>query len=431
MEEFRLYADQLEALAAAQQSERPNRELLDRVLDGEPARKLRALVPGEKLRLAGAFFTSRELAARAAALLAEGAPEDAVYFDPTCGAADLLLACSRYVPVQSDFHGTHRAWQRQLRGFDLHPEFIRAAKARMILAALSRGVELPANGVHVTAAFPSIVVDDCLSHRSAFQQATHIIVNPPFGAIEAPDGCAWASGRVSAAAVFMEACVRYATAGTVVVAILPEVLRSGARYHKWRQHITNRASVDLVESYGLFDKWTDVDVFLLRLRIEEKTRAQSPNDAIWWSEELCKSKAALSDYFHVCVGPVVDYRDPKRGAWHPFVSPRTVPPWADIAELEQSRRFEGRLIEPPFVVVRRTSRPGDKHRAVGSIVRGTRPVAVENHMLVLTPRDRKLSTCRKLIQLFRRAETNDWLNERIRCRHLTVAALRSLPWLED
>jgi hypothetical protein len=80
--------------------------------------------------------------------------------------------------------------------------------------------------------------------------------------------------------------------------------------------------------------------------------------------------------------------------------------------------------------VRRTSRPGDEHRAVATIVVCDRPVAVENHLLVCRPRDGSGTACQTLLDVLQRPETTSWLDRRICCRHLTVSAVRSIPWWE-
>jgi Pyridine nucleotide-disulphide oxidoreductase len=79
---------------------------------------------------------------------------------------------------------------------------------------------------------------------------------------------------------------------------------------------------------------------------------------------------------------LVSYRDPRLGPWHPFIHARGIPAWEVVSSISDHRRFKGRTFVPPFVVVRRTSRPGDKHRAVGTIISGRSSVAVENHLIV-------------------------------------------------
>jgi len=39
-----------------------------------------------------------------------------------------------------------------------------------------------------------------------------------------------------------------------------------------------------------------------------------------------------------------------------------------------------------------------------------------------------VKACRELLRSLKDERTTHWLDERIRCRHLTVAALDELPW---
>jgi hypothetical protein len=89
----------------------------------------------------------------------------------------------------------------------------------------------------------------------------------------------------------------------------------------------------------------------------------------------------------------------------------------------------GTIFAPPFVAVRRTSSPSDRKRAVGSIILGNRPVAVENHLLVLTPNDGRLESCAELLVLLACDATSDYLNLAIRCRHLTTRSVMGIPWI--
>jgi hypothetical protein len=94
-------------------------------------------------------------------------------------------------------------------------------------------------------------------------------------------------------------------------------------------------------------------------------------------------ESRLGDRFAVRIGSVVDYRDRHEGGEHPFIHSRDLPRWGTLSRISRTRRFAGRLVEPPFVAVRRTSRPGDAHRAIGTLVLGESPVAVENHVICL------------------------------------------------
>jgi hypothetical protein len=88
------------------------------------------------------------------------------------------------------------------------------------------------------------------------------------------------------------------------------------------------------------------------------------------------------------------------------------------------------VVRPPFVVVRRTSRPSTngEARIVYNLVLGSQPVAVENHLIVLRPIDGSLSTCRAAIKVLKSSSVTKWLDNRIRCRHLTVDTVASIPF---
>ena len=98
-----------------------------------------------------------------------------------------------------------------------------------------------------------------------------------------------------------------------------------------------------------------------------------------------------------------------------------------IREFDEYRSFTGRVLKPPFVVIRRTSSPSDKYRASGTIVLGKKPVAVENHMIVIKPKSSTLKDCKKLLKTLKLSETNNFLNDRMRCRHLTVGVIKKIP----
>ena len=126
------------------------------------------------------------------------------------------------------------------------------------------------------------------------------------------------------------------------------------------------------------------------------------------------------------------HRDPHSGQPCAYLEARLAPPWDSIRvdENSQGRRYAGTTYKPPFVVVRRTSSPSEKYRATATIVLGNRQVAVENHLIILVPKNETVTECIELVKRLKHTKTNNWLNERIRCRHLTVSALRDLPWWE-
>lgn len=406
-------------------------ELLDEVdaaLDGQPSNELRKLVPLVDIRESGAFFTGSELSKAALDPLKDTLNANSVILDPACGAGDLLIACARQLGAGKGDSCILDKWGAQLIGRDLHSQFIRATKLRLALAAVSTGtVSIDRDVSNIYARFPAIEQRSGLEDYEAIERATHIVVNPPFTKVDAPEQCEWASGKVNAAALFVEACVAHARPGTRIIAILPDVLRSGSRYRKWRRVITERSLISRLELYGRFDKWADVDVFIVELEVVENNGCSTS----CWGQPVSTNADRLKDYCDVGVGPVVNYRDPHRGPWRPFVQSRDLPAWESLEQILTKRRYEGRVLKPPFVVVRRTSRVGDKHRAIGTIIGGEKPVAVENHLLALVPKGGTMKACRRILEVLKAPKTTHWLDQRIRCRHLTVSSIEELPWWDS
>lgn len=426
---FEAYVSGLEVLAAEilLTPPRPVRdERMVAALDGGTSAALRRVVPILERREMGAFFTPSKLAAQGSEFFGRRIPGDAVFIDMACGGGDLLIAIAQLLPIDPDLGRTLKMWGKRLMGFDLQEEFIRATKARLVLLALARGArsgKLPVPAGEDL--FPLIRQGDGLTQATTLKEATHIFINPPFLRIKAPNRCTWASAKVSAAAVFLDACVSQAKPGAKIVAILPDVLRSGSNYKKWREHIASKSSIEGIKVVGQFDNWTDVDVFMLRLKVGNGKGRLAEQ---YWGSARKENGVTVSDLFDVQVGRVVPYRDAEEGPSYPYIYPKVLPPWHLVRTFEHRRRFSGLAFKPPFIAVRRTSRFSHEYRAVGTIISGPEDVAVENHLIVLRPKDGSLRTCRKLLEVLRAPETNDWLNKRIRCRHLTVPALQEMPW---
>ena len=402
------------------------RNRIDAALDGEARQKLKCAVSLENRRILGAFFTGAELARYATRRLISRFAPNAVFVDPTCGAGDLLLAVGNKLPLGASLQETLEIWNRSLMGFDVRSEFIRTTKTRLLLLATSRlaksgkgSFEIPP----VDRTFPLISQKDFLSHPNEIARASHILINPPYKRLKAPCGCEWGNGKVSAAAVFMSACLANASPGTKVVAILPDVLRSGTSYGKWRKEVESFSNDIRVTMHGQFDRWTDVDVFILELTVTDR----KGRNATWWEPSGKPRVGRIEDYFDIRVGPVVPYRDPEEGPSIAYICAKALPSWKTVQCINERRRYSGTLFAPPFVAVRRTSRPGG-NRAIGTLVLGKRKVAVENHLLGLLPKSKSLRKCKELLHVLKSPETNSWLDERIRCRHLTVQALKELPW---
>jgi len=429
MKEYSSYATKLETIAEKLLADPTSAASLSKeiasALNGGPSKVLRKNVPIDDLKRTGTFFTGEHLIRFVSRSLHAGSPINAA-LDPACGVGDLLLLASRSLPVFNDLRKTFGIWGNHLSGYDIHPEFVRTTKARLVLSAFN-GKKLfkPAIGLSLVDLFPNIVTANGLDATADYSSASRILMNPPFHKVSPPSGTEWAGGKVSAAAVFVEQCLLRAAAGTKVVAILPDVLRSGSLYTRWRTRIESLATVEKIEVFGQFDSLTDISVFVLSLTT--RNTDVDPIHAAWWPDVSVKNES-IEDYFDVCVGPVVPYRDPKKGPRYPYVQPKGLPRWKTITETGENRRYSGTTIRGPFVVVRRNSRFEDKHRAVATLVNMREQVAVENHLIVLKPKDGLLKTCKQLMKILQRPETDTWLNDRIRCRHLTTSSVKALPW---
>ncbi len=396
------------------------------LVNGGPKKAIRAFWPLEKLRNQGVFFTDNVLAQK----LIKDIPSHAMrggILDPTCGAGDLLLAAASRLTVQESLRQTADEWGRVLAGWDVTDEFVQLARVRIAVSALMRGANHDwLTPDELTTVFPMFSAGDALAAFMDYGKATCILLNPPYGEVGAPENCSWGTGRVTEAAIFAERSVKRAKPGTHLAMILPDVLRSGSRYARWRQQIQREADVQKVVVHGLFDGMADIDVFLLHVKKRQVPSKRKICCAMMPSS--ARPQKTIGAMFDVHVGTVVPHRDKGNGTSRPYITARNLPKWCEHTETQSRRKTDGKGFRPPFVVVRRTSRPGDKNRAVGTIIKGKEEVAVENHLLVLLPKDRKLKSCKQLLANLKQEKTTQWFDQRIRCRHLTVSAVRECPW---
>ena len=413
MDELAPYIERLQASAATTDDPRSSQPHGD-VIDHAGPVPLRQLVSPMWLRENGVFFTSAALAKATFEPIASTIGNSSTVLDPACGAGDLLLAALPYITQ-------HQAVpDERIVARDINLSFVTLAKLRLQLALRHTSLV----GVS-TSTFPNICVGDAASPATPYSSATHIVLNPPYTLVEAPEECEWASGKINAATVFLERSLQRAEPGTLISAILPDVLRSGSRYTKWRKMVDCHAERLAIELYGRFDSDTDVDVFMLTLRVCTPAGTLGQGQ---WVEYAHAEDATVSDYFTVMVGPVVEHRHPRQGLSRPYAVARDLPAWDTVDRISRRRSFNGRVFEPPIVVVRRTSRAGERSRARATIITGGNSVAVENHLLVLQPRNGTLDSCRELLHILRDRRTDQWLDDVIRCRHLTVGAVRTIPW---
>ncbi len=383
---------------------------------------LRELLTIEEMREAGSFFTGQELATAAVNLL-PAITSHSVVLDPTCGAGNLLIEASRQLGVKSTLSETLLVWGQVLQGFDLHLHFVEATKLRIVIEALNRGVKKDCDLDEAFDLLPHIYVRDALDiNEQDLEHVTHVLMNPPFTIWPSPKENYWKEGKVNAAGIVFDKYLRVLPEHSNVSAILPDVLRSGSRYNEFRQ-FTSASMQAEIEIWGRFNNKTDVDVFLLSGVVGENHQA-----AVWHSAEYAES--TIADFFSVRTGPLVAYRDPEEGPEYPYFYPKICPQWGVVREATEKRRFNGKVLKPPFVVIKRTSSPSDKHRASATLINLREPVAIENHMIVVTPKDGKVNTCKKLMKVLQNPQTDNFLNERIRLRHLTVGVVKDIPFSE-
>jgi hypothetical protein len=329
-----------------------------------------------------------------------------------------LLAAARRLPLERGPRSTLATWGQTLIGRDLDGELIRTARARLALLASARhGRRVTLDERDLMELLPNISIGD--GQRLDLHQATLILLNPPFGA--AMSKASWATGRVARAAIFSATVAEGMPTGSRLLAILPDVLRSGSNYSRWREYISSLLNIDAVDIRGQFDTWTDVDVFTLR------ATASDEKSTVGWTPS--GDSNSLGEVAEIRVGPVVPHRDEHDGSWAPYIQARDLPLGGQFdTSTSQRRRHRGPMFAPPFIAVRRTSRPGQAQpRALSVLVQGSEPVLVENHLLVCRPAPNQSISCDELLEVLVSPATSRWLDERIRCRHLTVRALRQVP----
>jgi hypothetical protein len=423
---YRGYAVSLDALAGNAHKSPEWDAAAAAALDGEAGTKLRELVSLAARRKYGAFFTGSSLADRLLRQSSSISKGVALFYDPSCGSGDLLLSAARRLAIESTFERTLRAWGHKVAGTDLHAEFTDAAKARLVLLARRRHGyfgSLPKNWRRL---FPKIRCAEGLSQHSRVREATHCLLNPPYGFTQCPEGCGWAGGRVSEAAIFVIAVLEQMQPDSEMLAILPEVLRAGSFYQHWRERVSALAEVHHVSPYGIFDESADVDVFTLRLT--RRGAESNPRVRRWPIPRKRTRTQRVGDFFDVHVGRVVPHRDAESGPSCPFIHPRRVTAWEEMSVFPEKRRFAGLTYQPPFVAIRRTSRPGHPYRATATLILGEKPVAVENHLIVCEPKDGRAESGRELLRQLKTETVNTFLDRRIRCRHLTVGAVADIPF---
>jgi hypothetical protein len=381
---------------------------------------LRDCLTIEEMREAGSFFTGTLLAEKAIESFECPLDFDSVVLDPTCGAGNLLIACSRRLNVEKKLSETLSKWGEVLHGYDISTTFIEATKLRLIIEALHRGT---INDCDITTAMdllPNISIKNSIDIEEIdLTNITHIIMNPPFTIWESPKTNYWKSGKINAAGIFLDKYVRNLPVNCNLSAILPDVLRSGSRYADLRNYISTKLEGE-TSIWGRFNAKTDVDVFILSGKLKDNITP------IKWFP-ISESTNLLSSLYEVRTGPLVAYRDPQEGEEYPYIHPKNCTAWLTLTDVDERRRFSGTVLMPPFVVVKRTSSPSDRFRASATIINLKEDVAVENHLIIIKPKSLKLDDCKILVELLKSDNTNEFLNQRIRLRHLTIGVIKDIP----
>ena len=383
--------------------------------------KLRELIDLSDMRESGTFFTSDSMAddlVKSIKLI----NKESVILDPTCGTGNLLIAVSKKLPVEKTLSKTLYKWNKHLIGFDLFEEFVDATKLRIILEAINRKCRSDLESItEYMDLLTNIKQGNIFNNKDSLSKATHIIMNPPFTYKKYEQNLLWGSGKVNSAAVFFEFCLNNANINTNIYAILPEVLRSGTNYLKWREIVSKYLSAD-IQVFGRFDNKTNVDVFLL---FGEKNN----NSNLVFYKNIHKNVSTLVDYFDIKIGPVVQYRDKENGILSPFITPRMINSNSivNIDNYLHERKYSCKLYYPPFLVVKRTSAPSDKIRAKSTIILGNKPVLVDNHFIIIKSKKDDINDYHKLLELLISNETTQFLNKNIRCRHLTAHIIKMIP----
>lgn len=398
-------------------------------LDGEMSEMMRKHVSLTVLRSGGIFFTPDSLADDLISRAVGDSPAS-IAFDPACGSGNLLLALAKRLPVENSPIDTLVEWGNHLRGMDTQEVLVRAARARLaLLACIRTGQSLSARNIsELPDLLPHLHVGDSLSAEWP-QNATYIM-NPPFNVLKLRRRqVTWASGSASAAALFVDRALTLAQPGNQIVALLPDVLRSGTRYEKWRRSIDQKTQELNISVKGHFGNTADVDVFVLEAKAAH-SRTDGEVSTNWQGLENTSEtlQPRVGEMFTIRVGPVVPHRDKVTGPSYPYLDVHDARPWETMTVESRRRAFSGTVFKPPFVVIRRTSRPGSAPRAVATLIVGEDSIAVENHLIVALPKFGGERACQDLLSVLCQETTTDWLDNRIRCRHLTTKAVADIPW---
>lgn len=382
---------------------------------------LRSEINITEMRRMGCFFTGEDLSKIVCETLDNRLDNKSIILDPTCGTGNLLLEASRRMDIKTTLSSTLRDWGTRLWGFDTYLPFITIAKLRLISEALQRGAINDCTIEQACSLLTEIKLQDAMDiNFEQLHKVTHVVMNPPFCSWPISEKKFWGTGKVNAAGIIFQHYLNNLQIHTKISAILPDVLRSGSRYKKFRKFVSTHTK-GYYKIWGRFDAKTDIDVFVL------SCIKDNPEDMDLWDKNPVEHKEILGEFCSINVGPLVAYRAPQEGKVYPYFHPKNTAAWEIISSSSEYRKFTGKVFTPPLVVVKRTSSPRDKYRATASIINMDTDVAIENHLIVIVPHDKSLESCTKIIDTLKSNDTNNFLNDKIRLRHLTINAVKSIP----
>jgi hypothetical protein len=222
-----------------------------------------------------------------------------------------------------------------------------------------------------------------LDQSEPYRICTHVVMNPPFGQVQAPSQLPWASGLVNRAAIFIWTAITRMQPSARLVAVVPDVLRSGTRYQRFRSAISAYGEVSFPIIHERFDQSTDVHTAILDF-------VRRPQSAAATLARSASKHPTVGDLFTIKVGPLVPFRHRDGETPRlPYLHPGNCPRWGALEMFNRDASIFRYNISAPFVVIRRTSRPEDQYRAVPTLITvGPQEFAIENHLLVATQETR-------------------------------------------
>lgn len=344
------------------------------------------------------------------------------FVDPSVGNGDLLVEVCLTLPLCESPVKTLEHWATKLAAVDLRLSFLKIAWNRIQSLAFERHVvERPKD--HTMELPSSFRQGDALQIDLALRPGDCLLMNPPYQRVKLPEDSKLGRGKRSAAALHIERILKSSPVGVGVVALVPDVLRSGTLYETFRRALGSHVDLKRFEAFGSFGAHANVDVAVIVGITQEK----ADHEIVHESDECLRT--SVGDLFEVSVGTVVPHRNPENGKSLPYLTPHNAPAWEEMGKPSEYARYAATAKRGPLVLVRRTSSPSDRDRARATIVNYGGEMLVENHLLACIPKDGSIDTCRRLVRSLSDPRTNAWLNEKIRCRHLTVGWVSRLPWL--